>query len=313
MSTLGEATVWVRPEYCDVVCLGEVLFDLIGRREFPGGSPANVAFHAAALGSRSSLISRVGMDVRGARLVRWLEDAGVGIGGMQTDPQADTGVVRVAEGTGGPAYEIAAPVAWDFLEATAESDALAKAARVLVFGTLAQRRPESRAAVRRLVLAARAAGAKVVADLNLRPPFHDEEVVLWTVRNCDVLKLNEGELAVVSEMLGARGGQRELFEGFVGEFGLASAVLTCGAEGAWFHEAGTTWHVPPVAAEVADTVGAGDAFTAAMASALASGKTLGAAGPWCARVAAHVVSQSGATPRLPDGMVSQWLREMAGS
>lgn len=299
-------------EPCDVLCLGEVLFDVLGDCELPGGAPANVAFHAAALGARSGLISRVGDDARGGRLLRWLEEAHVDTRGVSRDPHAATGLVRVEFREDGPAYDIAAPVAWDRLEAEDGALDLARKARVLVLGTLAQRQPSSRSAIRALLTAGRAAGAKVVADLNLRAPFYDEEVVLWTLRHADVLKLNADELAIISEMLGARGGRRELFEGLVREFGLPAAVLTCGAEGAWFHEAGALWHLPALPVEVADTVGAGDAFTAVIVSSLAAGRTLREAAPWCIETSAFVASQHGATPPLSEQLVVRWRRAMSG-
>lgn len=299
------------PSTLDIVCLGEVLFDVIGDRELPGGAPANLAFHAASLGSRSGLISRVGADARGARLVRWLDDAGVDSTGVQTGGGAATGVVRVELGPDGPAYDIAEPAAWDFLEATPEALARVRGARVLVFGTLAQREQQSRSAIRALVSAAQAAGVRVLADLNLRAPFHDEETVLWTLRHCDVLKLNTDELTFVANLLGARGERTEQFERLAVEFGLGSAILTCGGEGAWFREQGAIWQVPAVPVEVADTVGAGDSFTAAAAAALAAGRTLREAAPWCVEIGAYVASRHGATPRLPEEWVARWRRAMS--
>ena len=286
-----------------ILCPGELLADVVpDAREFPGGAPANVAYHAAALGMRSVLVSRVGGDVRGRRLRDWLGAGGVETDALQMDAEVATGMVTVTLSGGIPVYDIAAPAAWDFIAESPEALAAARTARVAVFGTLAQRHPVSRAALRGILETARGAGATLVADVNLRPPFFDEDVVLWSLRHCDVLKLNDGELETVSAMLGARGDRMELLGGLLREFGLRRGVLTCGAGGAWFCEDGVVWHVPAVPAEVADTVGAGDAFTAVMASFLALGLSLRDAGPWCAEVAAAVVVEAGATPALPAGL-----------
>lgn len=296
-----------------ILCLGEVLFDCIGGREIPGGAPANVACHAAALGGGSGLLSRIGEDERGRRLTAWLQAAGVSTAVLQTDPGEPTGLVHVELRGGIPHYDIEGPAAWDFIETAPAAQSAVRHARVIVCGTLAQRMPVSRGTLRKLVLEGREAGTTVLADLNLRAPFFDEEIVLWTLRHCDVLKLNDGELRTVAGMLGARGETAELFAGILREFGVERAVLTCGAGGAWCHEDGNMWHVPAEAAEVSDPVGAGDAFTAVLATALSAGKSLRKAAPWCGEVAAFVATQTGATPRLPDALVVRLRAAMAGS
>ena len=284
----------------DILCVGEVLFDVLGDgRESPGGAPANVAFHAASLGATCTLVSCVGKDGRGLQLRRWLDCAGIGIQNLQEDAGHPTGVVRVESSADGPRYDIAAPAAWDFIRATDDALDAARSSRVVVFGTLAQRHPRSREAIRRLVQEAKAAGATVVCDLNLRAPFFDEDVIYWSLRHCDMLKLNRDELETVSALAGARGETLDLFRGLLREFGVRRGVLTCGADGAWFDEGSGAWHVAAVPAQVADTVGAGDAFCAMTAASLAAGRPLRDAAPWCARVSAAVVARQGATPHLP--------------
>ena len=296
----------------DVLCIGEVLFDVLeDGREFPGGAPANVAVHATALGAPSALVSRGGHDVRGDRLRRWLADAGSETTNVQVAGGEPTGVVRVESAGGSPRYDIAAPAAWDFIEAAESALAAARAARTVVFGTLAQRHPRTRETLRLLVNEARAAGALAVCDLNLRPPFFDDEIALWSLRHCDALKLSAEELDTVSAMLGARGDAKALFGGLLREFGLRRGILTLGGDGARIEEDGATLEVPAAPAQVADTVGAGDAFCAVAAAALAAGRPLREAAPWCAKVASAVVSQPGATPILPPHL-SAAVRDFLG-
>ena len=205
--------------------------------------------------------------------------------------------------SGHPVYDIVAPAAWDFLEAMGPALQAAGHAKVFVYGTLAQRHPVGRQALRLLVQAARLGGALLLADLNLRTPFYDDEILLWTLRHCDVLKLNREELAEVSHLLGAAGGEEALFTGLLREFGIARGVLTAGGDGAWIFEEGALTHEPAVpGVAVVDPVGAGDAFCAALAVGLATGRTLRESGPRAARVAAFVVSVQGATPLLPPGI-----------
>ncbi len=250
------------------------------------------------------MLTRVGADEQGAHLRHWLGRSGINADLCQSDSQHPTGIVDVAvPDSGAPVYDIMTPSAWDFLEATDAALAAVREAGVLVFGTLAQRHPVGRQAIRALVEAARDAGVCVLADLNLRAPYFDAEIVLWTLRHCGVLKLNREELGAVSKMLGATGAEEDLFVGLLREFGIGRGVLTAGGEGAWIFEEGTMTHEPVArATAVVDPVGAGDAFCAALAVGLADGQTLRESAPRAARVAAFVVSQRGATPSLPAGM-----------
>jgi fructokinase len=282
------------------------LIDVRPSVERAGGAPANVAFHLA--NSRAvavSLCSRVGRDEYGHDLCRQLSEADVDTGHVQWDGAHPTGVVHVRSDARGPVYDIAGPAAWDFIGETAQTSGTATQAAVLVYGTLSQRHPVSRSTIRALVTAARAAGALAVADLNLREPYFDEEIVLWTLRNCDLLKLNLEELQRVSGLLGARGDVPSLLDGLVREFRLSRAVLTCGEDGAYIFDHDRTWQQPAVPTELCDTVGAGDALTAVLSAALALGVPLHAVAPLGAEVASFVVSQTGAMPRWPDDLVDR--------
>ncbi len=271
-----------------------------------GGAPANVAWHAAATGERALLVSRVGADDVGRELRAQLGTADLlTLDLLQDDEAHPTGMAHVQLREAGADYVISMPAAWDFI---APTDGLLRAvdeAKVLVIGTLAQRHPVSRATIRLLVQRAREAGAFVVADLNLRSPFFDEEIVCWTLRQADLLKLNVEELSDVSRMLGAAGDTMTLFAGLIREFGLRRAVLTGGGEGAWFFEEGRTWHQPATAVEAVDPVGAGDAFTAVLSVALARGIALAEAAPLAAEVAGYVVAQPGAMPVWPAALMQR--------
>ena len=284
-------------------CLGEVLVDCLGGSRFPGGAPANVAYHVAALGQPAEIVSRVGDDTAGRELTAWLGSHSVGTRFLQSDSSQTTGSVNVLPG---PRYEIAAPAAWDFIEPIDAASAAVTDAGALVFGTLAQRQPVSRGTIRAMVGTARAAGIPALCDLNLRAPFFDEETILWSLRHCDLLKLNREELDIVSGLLGAAGARADLFAGLLREFGIARGVMTEGGEGALICEDGcVSHHTAEAATDVTDTVGAGDAFTAVLAVALARGIPLSAAAAPAAALAAFVVSQPGATPAIPSELAAR--------
>lgn len=280
-----------------IVAIGELLTDLLGcGAPVPGGATANVSFHVAQFGCPSSLISCVGSDGAGDKLLAWAEVGGVDASMVQRCAVAPTGSVTVGGSLHEPDYDILYPVAWDFIEATDAAIESVRAARIIIFGTLAQRHPRSRGSIRLLVDSAAAAGALRFADLNLRAPHFDEEIVLWTLRHADVLKLNVDELGVVSGLLGARGCTEDLFAGLIREFAVPRGVLTAGKEGAWIHEKGVLMHIPAHPCEVVNAVGAGDAFTAMLLCGLAEGRSLLESAPRAARLAAWVVSSIGATP-----------------
>lgn len=292
-----------------VFCLGEVLVDRAGNSCFPGGAPANAACHVAALGQRAEVVSRVGDDSAGRELSEWLGSHSVGRRFLQSDPSQATGSVNILPG---PRYEIAAPAAWDFIEPTDAASAAVTDAGALVFGTLAQRQPLSRRTIRALVESARASGVPVLCDLNLRAPFFDEETILWSLRHCDVLKLNREELDIVSGLLGAAGARADLFAGLLREFGIARGVLTEGEEGALTCEDGRlSRRAAEVVTDIADTVGAGDAFTAVLAAALARGIPLPTAAAPAAALSAFVASKPGATPAVPSELAAR-IKAMLG-
>jgi fructokinase len=297
-----------------ILCVGECLIDVLPSGKRPGGAPSNVAFHLAQSGLAAvALCSRVGRDAHGDSLRYRLSEAGVDVGLLQTDEVNSTGVVHVKHGANDLDYDIAAPAAWDDIAQTPGALQAARQAAVVVYGTLAQRHPISRSTVRTLVAQARAAGALALVDLNLRAPFFDEEIILWSLRNCDVLKLNSGELQTVSALFGARGDDQALLEGLVREFALPRAVLTCGAEGSRIFEHGRRWLEPAVPIAACDGVGAGDAMTAILASALALGVPWDVALPFAAEASAFVVSQEGAMPHWPVALVDHGRSVFSGS
>ena len=292
-----------------VLVVGEVLWDALPDGLFLGGAPANVAVHLARLGVGAALASRVGDDALGREAVRRLAEASVSTELVQTDPALPTGLVAVeVDAEGAARYEILRPAAWDALAATdallaaatgtpgqaAGSPGQAAGARALVYGTLAQRDARSRQAL--AAVRAAAPGALHVCDVNLRPPHASPATAEASLRGADLVKLNDEELATLAgwfDLLAApEGALRALAE----RFGLATVCVTRGAGGAALLHGGELHERPGVAVRVADTVGAGDAFLAALLAAL-----LGGAGPAAAldranRLGAFVAGHRGATP-----------------
>lgn len=295
-----------------VVCVGEALFDRLPDGEVLGGAPVNVAVHAnrmlQPLGGRAEIITRVGQDDAGERLVRRLEAHGLGTQFVQRDSSAPTGAVDVGQDPhGDPIFCIPHRSAWDFIDAPKDATRLVADANAVCFGTLAQRNEESREGIRELLQAA--PDAIRACDLNLREPFYSRDVILQSLEIANVVKLSEAELRIVGTFLGndvesvsAIG----LASSLVQRFGLRLLALTRGARGTLLIDdsrvvEGTV--ISPQREPDADSVGAGDACFSAIVCGLLFDMPLERIADHANRLGAFVVSQRGATPELPPNLL----------
>jgi fructokinase len=278
-----------------IVAIGEALWDVFPDGRRPGGAPCNVAFHAARLGDRGVIITRVGDDAAGVKLAAFLHARDVDTGYIQRDATRPTGTVSVTIDDVEPQYTIADAVAWDHIAADDEARVLARTADAICVGSLAQRREPSRATIRQLLSDAHG-HALVVFDVNLRPPFVDPAVLDATFRIADVVKMSESEVARLSTVLG----RPSLVQWLLEDIGVRSVCVTRGRGGASMATPQGTVSAPgmEIDASTGDAVGAGDAFTAAMVHQLVHNatpqETLHAAN----RYAALVATKQGAMPLI---------------
>jgi fructokinase len=294
-----------------VVGIGEVLWDIFGEQKHLGGATANFAFHAAALGDRGTVVSRVGRDELGDGIITSLSDLGVPVDHIQTDLDRPTGTVQVeVDAAGQPTFTITRDVAWDYIEQTDALTDLARRADAVCYGTLAQRHPVARATIRAFVDAA--ATALRVCDLNLRadllefsPADPDQlDRVVTPLRSANVLKLNDDELRILHHVFLFDGDADTFVTWLIDEFDLRLVCVTRGADGCHLRSPDDAVDVPGRHVTVADTVGAGDAFTAAMVHHLLRGRPLGETADFANRVGAYVASCPGATPPLPPELLA---------
>lgn len=285
------------------VGIGEVLWDLLPNGPQLGGAPANFACHAAALGAEASVISRVGSDPLGRKTLDLLQQRGLDVSAIGVDPVLPTGTVQVAIDSGGsPSFSILEDVAWDGILADAPALEKVRRAGVICFGSLAQRTPRAANAVQDLVSAAHRE-ALIIFDINLRAPFLSPGVVVQSLKSATVLKLNETELPVLAGWFDLRGTTQEQLEALGRRFELEGIALTLGAAGCRLWREGQWWEAPARPVTVRDAVGAGDAFTAALAMGWLRGWDVPAMLTAATDVAGYVCTQPGATPRLPDELV----------
>lgn len=278
--------------------LGELLWDMFPEGKQLGGAPANFAYMTSLLGDDGIVASRVGSDALGRAAGRRLERLGLRAEHLQLDATYPTGTVKVSvDPTGQPTFEIAESVAWDFFEWTPAWQALAERADAVCFGSLAQRSPRSRDTIRAFLKALRP-GATRVFDVNLRQSFYDAETLSESAKLAHILKVNHDELPVVAKLLNVPFIYDEMRAAhwLRDVFSLKLVCITRGPKGGLVVSKDETSDHPGFRVHVADTVGAGDAFTAALVYHYLRGASVSTLNEAANRMGAWVASETGATP-----------------
>lgn len=282
-----------------MVGLGEVLWDILPSGKVLGGAPANFAYMTNVLGDHGIVASRVGEDDLGREARKIMEGLGLNTAHVQSDPEYKTGTASVViDRDGQPTFTITEFVSWDFLEWTPQWDELSASADVICFGSLAQRAPTSAATIERFLQNAPESTLRI-CDVNLRQSFYNSELLRKSFLHAHILKLNEDELFEVSSLFNLGAGSDEtLAKRLLGECGLRLVCVTRGARGSLLVSADQTIAHAGFPVKVADSVGAGDAFTACLAHEYLRGRSLEEMSQAANRFASWVATQTGATPPI---------------
>lgn len=283
-----------------VVGMGEALWDVLPEGKKIGGAPANFAYHVSQFGLPSRVVSAVGNDPLGREIVENFTSKG--LNHLIEEVPYPTGTVQVEiDPAGVPQYDIKENVAWDNIPYTTRLEALAGQTRAVCFGSLAQRNVVSRDTINRFLDAMpQTADSLVVFDVNLRQGFYTKEVLCNSMKRCNILKINDEELVTVSRMFGYPGiDLQDKCWILLGKYNLRMLILTCGINGSYVFTPGNVSFQPTPKVEVADTVGAGDSFTAAFIASLLKGKSVTEAHALAVRTSAFVCTRKGAMPELP--------------
>jgi fructokinase len=293
-----------------VVGLGEVLWDILPERTCLGGAPANFAYITTLMGDQGIVASRVGEDSRGIDALRRMEELGLDIDHVQTDRARSTGTVSVeVDGKGLPQYQIAHPVAWDFLEWTEDWQSLADTIDAVCFGSLAQRSKESRKTILRFVR--EAANAVKIFDVNLRQSYYSQEILAESMKLADLVKLNDEELPKIMQLANLthtdeRSSAQELME----IYDLELVCVTRGGRGSLLVKNSEVNEHAGFRVKVADTVGSGDAFTAGLVHEYLHGAPLELMNEVANLVGAWVASEVGGMPLPKRGALEYSLAEI---
>lgn len=293
------------------------MWDILPNGRTAGGAPANVAYYATCLGANGIIVSSVGADRLGSDLLKHLTNMNLSTKYVTIDEKHPTGTAYASvDRQGNAKYTIPADVAWDYILRTPDISTLPLTSAIICFGTLAQRHQVSRDTIRWFVKAEATQACLnrstrtplSVFDVNLRPPYYSPDTIQHSFQMANVVKLNEEELKTVSRMLHLSGTAMDRLRTLSGKYDLQLIALTRGERGSVLYSYGKVSQHPGILTNIADTVGAGDAFVAALGLGILNKLQLDVINDYANRVAAYVCSQTGATPPIPEKLnISEYL------
>jgi fructokinase len=295
-----------------IVGIGELLWDLFPSGKQLGGAPSNFSYITNLLGDTGIPASRVGNDALGEEALQRLAQLGVSTDYLQRDFTHPTGTVKVeVDFDGQPRFEILHPVAWDCFQWTPAWQKLAAQADAVCFGSLAQRSAESRSTIRNFLRATRPDAVRVF-DVNLRQNFYSKEVISESLERATIVKLNHDELPVVTRLLGwEHSGETESAGRLLSLAVMKLVCVTRGVNGSLLITRDECSEHRGFKVEVVDTVGAGDAFTAALLHGCLRAEPLEQINEDANRVGAWVASQSGGMPAVQESRLPAILARLA--
>jgi fructokinase len=289
----------------EVVCFGEVLWDVLPTGALPGGAPMNVAYHLQKLGVTTAMISRIGRDDRGEQLKKVLQQNQVSLEYIQTDDLHETGVVNATFRPNNEVlYDIVFPVAWDYIEWMPSLQTLVEGSTFFVFGSLCARDETSRKTLFKL----REAATKRVVDINLRPPHFNAELLDDLLQNADIVKLNDHELDFITQSHHSKSVIEDKIRFLQDKFSIPIVIVTRGGSGAILCNEGELYKHGGFKVTVCDTVGSGDAFLAAFIYKSLQGVPPSEQLQYANAVGAFIASNQGACPEYGQEQIEEWIK-----
>lgn len=317
-----------------IVGLGELIWDLLPDGKQLGGAPTNFAYISRLLGNDSTVASRVGDDELGREALTKLERMGIDSWHIQIDPTHPTGTVGVRiDERGEASFQVRTDSAWDFLELTDDWKTLASTADAICFGTLGQRSTQARQTILDFLKLTRSDAVRVF-DVNLRHSFFTSEMLRESLELATIVKLNSEELSTVGAMLGLNNIQEEvhaashenasealaesretaekaLARELIAAFDLRLLAITQGERGSLLVTREDSVTHPGFKVDVKDTIGAGDAFTAALVHHDLRSASLQDMSEAANRIGAWICTQPGATPEIDRETLAEALNSLS--
>lgn len=300
----------MKNEFCDInitpgliVGIGELLWDKLPDGKKLGGAPANFAYHVSQFGLPSCAVSAIGDDADGYEMLETIRKKNIPVTISLVDNA--TGTVDVTMNSNGiPEYEIHENVAWDNIPFTNSLAEIARNTAAVCFGTLAQRNEVSRSTIIQFINAMPEGNNILkIYDINLRQNFYSKEIIEHSLSLCNILKINDDEIKIVTDELKLTGiNMIENCQELIRRYKLQILILTCGENGSYIFTPSEQSYLPTPKVDVADTVGAGDSFTAAFTASILQESPIKEAHKKAVDISAFVCTQHGAMPAIPESM-----------
>ena len=280
----------------NIVCFGEVLWDVFPTHKKIGGAPLNVALRLKSLDNNVSIISRIGDGKKGRKIKKHLVKQGVNVDNLQTDPKLKTGKVKVMlNAKGSASYDIMFPRAWDKVELTETNKSITKRTDAFIYGSLVARDDTSRDTLYALLKLAK----YKIFDINLRAPYYTKAILNHLMNEADFIKFNDEEIFEIGEALNSQTHSLEQNITFLADQTNTKTIcVTKGRHGAILYYNGTFYYNSGYQIEVVDTVGAGDSFLATLISKLLKGDNPQEAIDYACAIGALVAGSEGANPKF---------------
>jgi len=278
-----------------ILCVGEILWDLLPEGAKEGGAPMNVALHLKKFGMEARFAGKIGDDLLGIDLKNYLEQQGLDTGLIQVDDKLPTSTVEVHLGSDGNdvRFEIVDNVAWDRIVLTQELKNAASKADAIIYGTLAARHTFTRSTI--LSILKRNSCLKLI-DVNLRAPYYNKKVVEKLLESASIAKLNNDEIKIIAGWYGKDYSEKDLTQWFSDKYHCEIICVTRGAAGALIYSHGQFIEHSGFNVKVKDTVGSGDAFLAGFLAKYLAGESLDISLEYACATGALVATMTGATP-----------------
>ncbi|HRG21656.1 MAG TPA: carbohydrate kinase [Saprospiraceae bacterium] len=287
-----------------VVCYGEVLWDILPTGPLPGGAPVNVAYHLKRLGYNPAVITKIGLDNYGKELIAFFSSTGIVTNYFDVDYEHPTGLVYATVNQQNEAsYDIVFPSAWDFIQWNEEYMQLLQSSKYFVYGSLTSRNQDSRNTLMHLL---EAANTKVF-DINLRPPHFRRTNIEYLLAKADILKMNSSELEQVTGWFSNLKTTEDRIQLIQDRFQIETIIITKGADGALVNQQGIIYNHPGFSVTVADTIGSGDSFLAGYLYQLLKGANTSDALDFASGIGAFIATKPGACPDYTISAISEFI------
>lgn len=305
MSLIFKIQVMEKKYKLNVVCFGEILWDIFPTHKKIGGAPLNVALRMNSLGVFSTIVSKIGNDENGKEIIKYIEDHNMSADTIQVDSDYVTGAVHVMiNEKGNASYDIHYPSAWDKISGNNDIEQQISEADAFVFGSLACRDEVTRATLYTLLDKAK----YKILDANLRPPYYTMDILIELMNRADFIKLNDEELVEISKKMNSPFNSFEQNIKFIAEQTKTKQIcVTKGAFGAILFCNGKFYYNSGYFVNVVDTVGAGDSFLAALIVQLLRGKLPQKALNYACAIGALVAASEGANPKITEKEIKKFM------